>query len=358
LNSHGPAAGGLYNEGVNRFRKLPLIAVAALLAAFFAAACARADTGTNVSVPVDNPPVVRIQMRSGNLTIRTWDRPEVEVASSDTVVTKQFGPTAVERALRGGDIPIFSTKVFAHDGQISLPQEDFAVPSLSGAPHDGVIIFGGDTGATITVTVPNSTALLWTMVGHGRLRIQDYHGGAFVARVHNGLVSLGNVSGDGYVEAARGAIAIENSAFNRIRARTAVGNILFANCNARQIEVSSINGSIAYDNGTFVPGLARFETQDGDVALGIAGGGVQVGAHTANGRIFSNFAHGADVRGSATDAQATVNGGGPVVTASSQRGSVYLYDGAFKSRPVLRRQWRPVGRMFRAKTCGARPCRV
>jgi hypothetical protein len=292
------------------------------------------------------------------VTIRTWDRPQIQITSSDPVAASHFAPAPVERALRGGDIPIFSTKVFTPQGPVALPQEDFSVPSLMDVPHDGVVIFGGDSGASVTITVPASTALIWTMVGRGELHIQDYHGGAFVARVHTGIISLSNVSGDGYVEVARGTIAIDDSAFNRLRARSALGNIFFVNCNARQIEVSSVDGSIAYDNGTFVPGLARFETQNGDIALGIAGGGVQVGAHSASGRIFSSFARGADVRGNGTDTQAIVNGGGPVVTVTSQHGGVYLYDGAFKARPRLQEQWRRVGRLFRARTCARRPCRV
>jgi hypothetical protein len=358
LNFHGRAVGRLYNRIVNRFRNAWLAAAAALVAAFLAAGFARADTGTNLSVAVDNPPVVRVQMRSGNLSIRTWDRAQIQVTSSDPVAMTHFEPDAVERALRGGDIPIFSTKVLTPDGQLALPAEDFALPALSQGDHDGVVVFGGDQSASVTVTVPNSTALVWTMVGRGQVRIQNYHGGAFVARVHAGSVLLNNVSGDGYVEAARGVIAIENSAFNRLRARSAIGNILFENCNSRQIEVSSLNGSIAYDNGTFVPGLARFETMNGDVAVGIAGGGVQVGAHSGNGRVYSNFLRGAQVSGSGGDAQAIVNGGGPVVTAVSQRGSVYLYDGSFKARRALGRQWKPVGRLFKAKTCVRRPCRV
>ena len=341
-----------------RFRKARLTAAAALVAAWCATAFARADTGTNLTVAVQNPPVVRVQMRAGSVSIHTWDRSEVQVTSSDPVAMNYFGPDAVQGALRSGDIPIFSTKVVTPDGEIALPFEDFSVPSLTTGTHDGVVIFAGNPGADVSVTVPSSTALVWTLVGRGQLSIENYHGGAFVARVHNGSVSLSNVSGDGFVEAARGSIAIENSTFNRLRTRSAIGNIVFRNCNARQIEVSSLNGNIAFDNGTFVPGLARFETMNGDLAVGIAGGSVSVGAHAAAGRVYTNFARGADVRGAANDAQAIVNGGGPVVTAVSQRGDVYLYDGSFTSRPALQREWKPVGRIFKVKICAKRPCRV
>ncbi len=289
-----------------------------------------------------------MQMRSGNLTIRTWDRPAIQISSDYPVAARRFGPAAVDRALPGGNIPIFATSVQTPGGPVALPSEEFSATSLTAGSHDGVAIFGGDRGATVTLTVPSSSALVWALVGRGSVQVQGYRGGTFVARVHTGALVLRNVSGDAYVEVARGKIAIDGSAFNRVRARTAIGNIVFHNCNARQIEVSSVTGSIAYDDGTFVPGLARFETQSGNVALGIAGGGAQVGAHSSSGRIYSDFARGAQVRGGGTDAQAIVGGGGPVVTASSQSGGVYLYDGAFASRPALQRRWHPVGKILRS----------
>ncbi len=346
---------------MNGNRASRLAASAALCAALFAALPARAEIGNDVTIAVQNAPVVRVQMRSGNLTIRTWNRPLVHITSSDPVRARRVGPDMVDRALRGGVIPIFAASVQAAGDRIVLPPEEFAVTSLSNGAHDGIIVFGGDSGATIALTVPISTAFVWAAVGRGSLHLQNYRSGAFVALVHTGMLMLSDVSGDAYAQVARGPIAIRNSAFNRVRARTALGNILFENCNARQIEVSSVNGSIAYDNGTFVPGLARFESRNGNIALGIAGGDVQIGAHSSSGQIYSDFLHGANVRGSATDAQATLGSGGPIVTASSERGSVYLYDGAFRSRPKLQRRWRPVGdvmRRLRAKTCAKRPCRA
>lgn len=322
-----------------------LAAAIALCAAMFAFAPASADVGTDFTLALPSAPILRVQMRSGILTIRTWDRSDIQVTSTDPVEVRHVGPDAVARALHGGDIPIFATSVLTADGRVTLPPEEFAVGSLASAPHDAVVVLGGGNGANVTITVPSSTAFIWAMVGRGELHLQDYRGGAFVARLHNGRMRLTNLSGDGFVEVARGPLAVQNSAFDRIRARTAIGNILFENCNARQIEVSSIAGSIVYDNGTFVPGLARFETQTGNIALGIAAGGVQIGAHSSSGRIYSDFGHGADVRGNGSDAQAIVNGGGPVVTASSQSGGVYLYDGTFKSRAKVKQQWRPINRL-------------
>ena len=350
MNSHGREQGAPYNVIVDglRLKKLHRLIGAAAAALFVCALTttrALGDTGNDVTVPASAAPVIRVQMRSGTLIIRTWNQPQIHVTSTDQIVTRAFGPMAVQRALHGGDVPVFATTVQSPNGPITLPPEDFSVAALNGGNHDGAAIFGGDSSATVTLTVPSNTAFLWAAVGRGAIRMQDYHTGSFLARVHNGTINLHNVSGEAYVEVARGPIAIQNSGFDRIRARTAIGNIRFQNCTARQIEVSSVNGNVAYDNGSFAPGLARFESQNGNVAIGVAGGGVQIGAHSASGKIFEGFDNGADVRGTSTDAQATVGGGGPVVTASSTRGAIFLYDGALKSHPHTRSQWRPVGRM-------------
>lgn len=298
-------------------------------------------------IDVTNAPVIRMQMGSGRVTIRTWDRPAVQIASSAPIRTRRFGPQAVASALPP-DVMIPATMIRTRSGPALLPPESFSLGSLLNAPHDGVVVFGGDQNAVVTLTIPASTALIWVMVGRGSIAMQDYRGGTFVALLHNGRLRLRNVGGDGYAEVARGPIVVENSAFNRIRARTAAGNIIFENCNARQIEVSSIDGSVAYDNGTFVPGVARFESQNGNVAIGVAGGGVRIDAHSAGGKIFSGFTGGAAVSGSPTDAQAIVGPGGPLVTANSQRGGVYLYDGTLRSRGRLQGAWQSVGRILRS----------
>lgn len=362
MNSHGRSPAGLYNVTVDRvgfpsrlLKKLPAAAVLAraALAALFAfalgCAAARAESGTDLTIPVDGSPVVHLQMRSGNLTVQTWNQPQIHIASSVAVHAQHFGAGAVQGALRGGDIPIFSTTVQSAAGPVTLPAEDFAVSSLSDGAHDGVNILGGDNGANVTLTVPANTALLWAVIGRGQIEMQDYHAGSFVERVHNGGIHVQNVSGEGFLEVARGMIQASNSSFDRLRARTAAGPIEFSRCNARQIYVSSVNGNISYDDGTFAPGVARFESQNGNVAIGVGGGGVQIGAHSGNGKIFEGFAGGADVRGSGNDAQATVGGGGPVVTASSERGGVFLYNGALGPHPRTGRRFRAVGRPFKGR---------
>lgn len=303
---------------------------------------ARADNGTDLTMPVGPAAVVRMQMQSGTLTVRTWDQPQVHITSSAPVDAQHFEPTAIRNQLRGGDIPIFETTIFTANGQLKLPPEDFTANSLAQGDHDGVIVRGGDQNANVTLTIPNNTALLLAVIGRGQIQIQGYHGGNVVGRIRNGSIQAQDLSGAAYLEAGRGPIHVTNSTFDRVRARTAIGNVIFEHCTAQQIEVSSINGNVAYDDGTFLPGVARFETQNGNVALGVGSGGVQIGAHSGNGKIFQGFDRGANVTGNSTDAQATYGGGGPVVTASSQRGSVFLYNGSRRSRQG-EGAWRRVG---------------
>lgn len=301
---------------------------AALPALLFAPAVARAQTAS-FTIRVSASPVVRVQTRAGSITIRTWKQQQVQVTSTDPVSVQHFDADVVDRALAPGDIPIFSTTVLTPQGPLVLPAEDFPIGSI-GTGHDAVVIHAPDA-QNITVTIPAQTALVWAMAGRGEIDLSDYRNGTFVARVHGGRIDIANSGGNAYVEVARGPIQVRNSAFNRLRARTALGNIRFENCNARQIEAGSIDGNVAYDNGTFAPGLARFESQNGDVAIGVAGGSLQIGAHSASGKIFANLPQ-ARIDGTQTDAQASLGSGGPMVTASSTSGAVYLYNGAFKSR--------------------------
>jgi hypothetical protein len=355
LNFHVRRARALYNAIVD------YSVVRALGAAAAAAACciapALGQQGATVQLPVRDGTVVRLQMRSGNLVVRTWNRDSVQIAAPEAVRARLFGPVAVERALRGGALPVPETSVVTPAGPLTLVAEQFSLdPSL--APRDGVQILAGEQNGTVTLTVPATTALLVTQVARGSIRIERYRG-EFLATLHNGPMQLVDAGGAGYAQAARGTIRVLSSTFDRIRARTAIGNIVFQDCSARQIEVSSIDGSIAYDDGTFVPGLARFETQSGNVALGIAGtAGVQIGARSGSGKVLESLDGGASVSGTASDTQAILNGGGPVVTATSGSGNVYLYRGSFKDRPALQQRWRPAARAIKARTCAKPRCRV
>ena len=156
-----------------------------------------------------------------------------------------------------------------------------------------------------------------------------------------GPLVLRNIAGDAFVQNLRGPIYIGDSSFDRLRTRTGVQNTIFQRCNVRQIEASSIRGSIYYDDGTFQPGLARFETVSGHVALGV-NGGANIGVKGSPGQIYQSFDRPATVNDRNGEATASIGGGGPVVNVVTQQGRVYLYDGAMSEKRALPPPWEPV----------------
>ncbi|HVA27071.1 MAG TPA: hypothetical protein VNF68_02760 [Candidatus Baltobacteraceae bacterium] len=303
------------------------------LCIFLAASAGAASAGTT-TVASGSAPVIIAQMRAGTLTVRTWNRPQVQIATDGSVTARNIAPQQVARRIPK-QIPLGTPQLLTPRGPIGLPPEPFVVPRLAPGPHAGVVLRG--SGNTV-VTIPATSALLIAHLMRGSMTISGYRGGVFLAVVRVGNVRLLNVAGTGAVQVLSGRIIALHSDFTRLQARTARGNLLFRNCTATQIEATSVLGSIAYDNGTFRPGLARFQSERGNVALGLASGGLQIGAHSNSGQIYSALPSSATVRRSANTAQATVGGGGPVVTANSGTGSVFLYQGALRSHPQLRQR--------------------
>jgi Putative adhesin len=294
----------------------------------FLAGPARADE----SYSVGPSPIVRVLMSTGKLTIATSDSPQVTVSTSGAIDVQHLGPND-PGAQFPPDILIPPQSVQAEQGMITLMRENFVLPHLPAGPHDAIVVRGqGDT----TITIPRNTALVFAHVRAGRITIQNYNG-IFVAHSRVGGIFLQHVGGTGFAQSLRGSVNADDSTFARLRVRTGTGNMLFRNCVAHQIEASSTYGSIVYDNGQFQPGLARFESQYGNVAVGVQnqGNGVQIGAHSGSGHIVSNYSDGTQVTGGDSDTEARVRGGGPVVTTSSQTGSVYLYNGSMAAHPAV-----------------------
>jgi hypothetical protein len=303
--------------------------VASLYSLGFAAP-ARADEQFDVGPS----PVLNLHVSRGQVTIQTWDRPQVLISSSQPAEAYHLYSPEVEPGIPK-QIQIASDQIKTAGGDtVTLPAESFVVPDLPGNDHDAVVARGS---GKMTITIPRGTAMVIAQQRAGHLTINNYHG-VFVAHARGAGVSLNGVSGTGFVESLRGRVVATNSTFDRLRVRTATGDMFFQGCTSQQIEATSAYGSIVYDNGDFQPGLARFESEHGNVALGVRGN-AQIGAHSGAGHVVSSFEDDAQVRGDPTTKQATVGGGGPVVTASSKNGSVYLYSGSMNDHPHVRQEF-------------------
>jgi hypothetical protein len=285
---------------------------------------ARADT-----VASTFSPVIVVALSSGNVTIRTWERQEVQVVGDPTIQYLHAGPMVVARRFQNYQPELWEQTIQTPEGPLSLAPEPFPLPPLSPDVHDAVSVRGeGD----VTITVPSATAVIIANVKQGSLSIDGYRG-VFVTHVVTGTIHLSNVQGTGAVQVNNGGFYANDSVFDRLRVRTGRGNMFFDNCSSAQIQASSLTGTIVYDNGTFTPGLAHFESQRGSVALGVANGDAQITAHSDAGRVFN-------------EAQEFFRGG-PLVTATSGSGAVIYYRGTIRDHPRLMRQLPPNARPFR-----------
>jgi hypothetical protein len=104
--------------------------------------------------------------------------------------------------------------------------------------------------------------------------------------------------------------------------------------------VTTHGGPIVYDDGAFDQGLARFESTDGLIAIGLAGS-ASVSGRTQTGRVLAMFDRVPhfDQR-SEGEATAVIGNGGAIVNAVTGHGNIFLYDGALTARRVVPPQWR------------------
>jgi hypothetical protein len=198
------------------------------------------------------------------------------------------------------------------------------------------------------LTVPASTGILVLRVGGGQTVLEGYRGANLFLIQGQGRVQLTGATTTAFVQMSYGVFYTSDSTFERIRLRGIGAHDVFERCRSKQIEASSVTGSIVYDGGSFDAGLARFESQTGSIALGVTSA-AQLTGRSQDGRVYTMF----DRRGAATveqhgdgEAVATVGGGGPLVNAISGRGNVYFYEGSLVNRRATSAEWRAVHQLF------------
>jgi hypothetical protein len=283
-------------------------------------------------------PIVRVMIQEGDVTIRTWDRPTVAVDGDPSLTIERktvrtgeaVPPITIPYAKRGGAA-----------GIAQLPAESFVVSSIAPGPHDQIVVRdrSGAIG-NVTVTVPASTQMVFARTVRGDLTVANYHGGTFIGFVGQGRLAIEDFNGDAFAQVGLGSLVATDSIFSRVRTRVLYANAIFERCRSRQIESTSVVGSVVYDNGTFDEGLARFDASSGDVAIGTAGAAELNGHVAADGRLYTLFDRGAHVDNRNGDATAIVGSGGPSVNATSASGNIYLYDGTLRTRTNLPTPWR------------------
>ncbi|MEA2665519.1 MAG: hypothetical protein QOI11_2463 [Candidatus Eremiobacteraeota bacterium] len=316
------------------------------------AATSSFDVGDQVWVQI------AVRGKGNELAVRTWDRSTVQVDSGDDApaIERRSITTGTPQYPLSALLPPFAWSQRA-DGQVTqgiFPPEDFPFAPLRPGPHD-LIRVTADDGARLVVTVPANTGVLRVLVGAGVTAIEGYRGANLFVIQGAGRVQLSGVGTTAFAQMSYGTLYASDSAFDRIRVRAIDTHVVFEHCRSKQIETSTISGSIVYDGGTFDPGLARFESQSGNIALGAAGA-AQLSGRSGDGRVYTWVQRRAstDQHGDG-EASLTVGGSGPLVNAISTHGNVYLYDGTLASRRNVAPEWRGVHQLFTSRRRAAAP---
>ena len=318
-------------------------------------AAAPALAGTS-SFDVGDQAVVNVLVRGrGNqVTVRVWDRPSVQVDYADDgapTVEKQSITFGTPRFPLAQQIPLQFYTARDKDGQIiagaPLPPEVFPYASFRPGPHDAVNVVAAE-GARMVVTLPATTGILTLRIGGGQTVLEGYRGANLFIVQNQGRIQLSGATTSAFVQMNYGAFYAADGNFERIRVRGIAAHDVFERCRTRQIEATSVSGSILYDGGSFDPGLARFESQTGHIALGVNSPAQLVG-RSQQGHVYTLFDRRTNVeQRSDGEATATVGEGGPLVNAISTRGNVFFYDGTLAGRRGIAPEWRGLHQLFNA----------
>jgi hypothetical protein len=356
---------GRYHEAVDEFRTRALRWIAAGLGALllcFAAPAAPAVAGT-ASYDVGDQAVVNVIVRGkGNdVTVHVWDRQAVQFDYADETVPaveRRSVPFGTGRFPLSRQIPAMMYATRDRDGAVSagaLAPEEFPYAAFRPGAHD-VVVADAPESSHLVITVPASTGVLALRIGGGQTTIEGYRGANLFVIQGQGRVQLTGATTTAFVQMSYGAFYAADSAFDRIRVRGIGAHDVFEHCRSKQIEASSVHGSIVYDGGSFEPGLARFESLNGNIALGV-NGGANVTGRSQDGHVYTQFdrrnGSSVDQRGDG-EATAIMGGGGPLVNAISGRGNVFLYDGSLQNRRAAGPQWKAVHEIFAARRRYAR----
>lgn len=356
LRGGGAIVGGMSTRWGGAARRC---AAGAAFLAFIALLPAAARAGTS-TIEVGDQTVVQVSARNGSdLAVRTWERPAVQIETDDEQIqvarrSEAFG--TVQNPMSAA-IPVTTIRVpdpSGVPGTATLPPEDFPyAPDMRTGMHDVVRINAGESTRT-TVTVPAGAAIVVARIlGAGNLSVSNYQRGTLFIFQNGGRAQLENIGAATFAQVLNGRLIALDSSFDRLRARGNTAAMLFERCRAKQIEVTTHGGPIVYDNGTFDPGLARFTSTNGLIAIGVAGNAA-VSGRTQAGRVLAMFDRVPHFeQRTEGEATATVGSGGAVVNAVTGRGNIFLYDGALTARRVVPPEWRPLQTALLRQSGGA-----
>ena len=250
---------------------------------------------------------LRVSTREGNITVRSWNRGEVEVRSGE----RDNGRSRGVRVSRSGSV----ITVDGAGGWMGSDETDLmirmpATVALSANSVEGDITVDG-VAAPVSVETVEGDVLVRGARGNVTATAVD---GTVILRDTEGNISATSVNDDVLIWSARGRVAAE--AVN--------GDVIVLDSRSDAVSMSSVNGDLVFSGPLSARGQYEMSTHNGDILLGVqSGASASVTVSTFQGDFESDHPVQVTSR-SGRRFSFSLGGGSATVTLDSFQGTIHL----------------------------------
>ena len=211
-----------------------------------------------------------VEAAAGSMVIRSWDREDVRIVAVrprevELAIDTARGSLNIRERLRGRRSDVVRY-------QITVPR----IMSITLGRGDVDVDVAGTDGE-IVATVRDGT--ISVDGGRGLIALQTAHGAISIANAR-GRISARTLNSDIRITDSSGEIDVEGSD----------GDVTLERIDADRVDVSTVDGRVAYDGPLKPDGHYTFATHDQGVRLSIpANSGATITTATVTGRVKSDF---------------------------------------------------------------------
>lgn len=244
-----------------------------MLASLLLAAAALTAQAPDTTIAVRAGDRLRISTHEGDITVRVWDRSEVEVRSSE----ERRRPRAVKVSRAGSVIVVDGTVGYlGGDDETDLIIRMPARMAVSANSVEGDISVDGAAGPVSIETVEGD---LVVRGARGNVTASAVDGDIDLSNIE-GNISAVSVNGDVQIVAARGRVAGEG----------VNGDVTVLDSRSDAVSLSSVNGDLTFSGPLSPSGQYEMSTHNGDILLGIQqGASASVNVSTFQGELESQL---------------------------------------------------------------------
>ena len=198
---------------------------------------------------------LRVSTREGDITVRSWNRNEVEIRSGD----RDDRPSRDVKVSRSGSvITVDATGSWIGGGETDVVIRMPATAAVSANSVEGDIMVDG-IAAPVSVETVQGDVLVRGARGNVTASAVD---GDVELRDAEGNISATSVNGDVRIGSARGRVAAE--AVN--------GDVIVLGTRSDAVALSSVNGDLTFSGPLSARGQYEMSTHNGDILLGVQSG--------------------------------------------------------------------------------------